>query len=101
METSRLRRIPLREVLNHAEHRTRELVDHLRTDIAPTVTELHQLTRPKRKKSPYPSIRSVCNLEERLRHAVERAEQITAEIEACIAAIEERAPDHQRPTKSI
>lgn len=90
IEHSRLRRIPLRDVLNHVEHRMRELVEHLRTDVSPAVHELHQLTRPKRKKSPYPSIRSICNVQERLRRSHERSLEISQEIEECVAAIEDR-----------
>lgn len=89
-EISRLRKSPLRDVVNHVEHKSRDLVDHLRTDTVPIVGELHKLTRPKRKHSSYPTIRSVCIMQERLRRSHERSLQLTHEIEECVAAIEDR-----------
>src|SRR4051794_39650395 len=95
-ENTRLSRLPLRDLLHHAEHRCRELMEHLQMDLTPAVAELHRLTRPKRKKSSYPSVRSVSNVYERMRRSNEYAKQVQVQIEECVHAIENRVAEVRR-----
>lgn len=94
IDVTRIRKLPLRDVVNHLEHRCRELMDHLQADLNPTVAELHKLTRPTRKKSAYPSLRIVCNVVERLRRSSDYADKLGGEIEECVRAVEDRAGSH-------
>ena len=87
----RLDRLPLRDLLNHVEHRCRELTEHLQLDLVQSSKELHNLTRTTRRKSGYPSLRTVYHGCEKLHRAFAHAQDLTGEIEDCIAAIERRA----------
>jgi hypothetical protein len=94
-EKSRVIRLPLRDLLNHTEHRCRELIEHLQMDALPTAAELHRLTRPNRKKSSYPSMRSVCNLYERVRRSAEYSSKVSQRIDECLHAIDERMQEKE------
>lgn len=89
-DQSRLRRMPLRDLLNHMDLRCRELLEHIQMDVTPIVAEFHKISRPVRKKSAYPSIRSICNVHERLRKSHEYAENMSRSIEETLQAIEDR-----------
>lgn len=98
MKNTRMSRLPLRDLLNHIEHRCRELIEHLQMDLTPMTNEVHKLTRPKRTRSAYPSIRTVCNTIERLNRSHEYAKQVTVQIEECIEAIEDRVTQAAKAT---
>lgn len=88
-----LSRLPLRDLLTTSEHRCRELAEHLQMDLGPAIRELHRLTRTKRKHSPFPSIRSVSNAFEQVRHTFKYALRLVEKMEEGIAAIEQRAAE--------
>lgn len=92
MAKSNLRNLPLRDVLAQLEHRCRELIEHLQMDLTQSISEIHDLTRPVRRKSAYPAIRTVCNSFEKLRKSHEYARQIAERIEEGMAVIEEKLP---------
>lgn len=85
------RPMPLREVVNHVEHSCRELQEHLQMDLTTTADELNQLTRPRRRKSAYPTIRNVSNTVEQAGVAIRYGQQLAAQLEEGIAIIEKRA----------
>lgn len=86
----RVSRLPLRDLLNHIEHRCRELTDHLQMDMAPMFGELTQLSRPKRQRSHFPTVRTMTNATERMKRSVDYAATLCQPIDECIAAIEQR-----------
>jgi hypothetical protein len=85
-----LRSMPLRDLLNALEHRVRELHEHLNMDLMTASDEVHQLTRPKRRKSSYPTIRNISNGCERYFHALRYADKMLEEIDEGLMLMEER-----------
>jgi hypothetical protein len=55
------RRLPLRELLTDAEKKTRDLVEHVATTMLARTDDLHDLSRPLRKKSHYPTLLALGN----------------------------------------
>lgn len=88
-------KLPLRDLISHIENKCRELNEHLKMDLGSNVGELHKLTRPKRKSSSFPSIRSVCTTHERVLTAHRYALELCAEIEDCAKEIQRRATARQ------
>jgi hypothetical protein len=68
-----VRRLPLRDLLTDAEKRTRDLVETMQRAFLAPALDLHGLSRPVRKKSPYPTLIA-------LRHALEKVLQGDQEI---------------------
>ncbi len=60
------RRLPLRDLITDAEKHTRNLLAHVQTTVLPQVGELHDLSRPQRKKKHAPTLGSLKNALERL-----------------------------------
>ena len=90
---TRLSRLPLRDVIHEVDHRLREINEHLQMDLAPAVGDLHRLSRPKRKKSAYPAVRSVWNGVDKIRRSFEYAKKQHMEIEECVNAIQAKISD--------
>jgi hypothetical protein len=85
-----IKELPLRDVLNSLEHRIRELMEHLNLDVSQSCDEMHQLTRPKRRKSVYPTIRNLSNGYEKYAHALRYADRMVEGIEEGLAVLESR-----------
>lgn len=86
----RLRRLPVRDLVNQADHKIRELLEHIQMDVTPTVAECHKLSRPIRRRSAYPSVRSLCNVYERLKKSHEYAQQLIRQIDGYVEIIDEK-----------
>ena len=56
-----LRRLPLRDLMTDAEKRTRDLVEHFNVTWLARVADLHDLSRPIRKRSNYPTLFTLQN----------------------------------------
>jgi hypothetical protein len=85
-----LRSMPLRDLVNQLEHRIRELHEHLSLDMSKAAEEMHQLSRPKRRKSAYPTIRNVSNGYEQFSHSVRYASKLAEGIDDGLAVLESR-----------
>jgi hypothetical protein len=85
-----IKEMPLRDVINSLEHRIRELLEHLNLDVAQSCDEMHQLTRPKRRKSSYPTIRNLSNGYEKYAHALRYADRMVEGIDEALAVLESR-----------
>lgn len=55
------RRLPLRDLMTDAEKRVRDLVEHFNVTWLARVSDLHDLSRPIRKRSHYPTLHSLQN----------------------------------------
>jgi hypothetical protein len=55
------RRLPLRDLLTDAEKRTRDLVEHMNITLLARFADLHDLSRPVRKRSHYPTLHALQN----------------------------------------
>ena len=55
------RRLPLRDLMTDAEKRTRDLAEHLHVTWLGRAADLHDLSRPVRRKSHYPTLQALHN----------------------------------------
>jgi hypothetical protein len=55
------RRLPLRDLMTDAEKRVRDLVEHFNITWLSRVGDLHDLSRPVRKRSHYPTLHALQN----------------------------------------
>jgi hypothetical protein len=85
-----IKEMPLRDVLNNLEHRIRELLEHLNLDVAQSCEEMHQLTRPKRRRSAYPTIRNLSNGYEKYAHALRYADRMVEGIDEALIVLDSR-----------
>ena len=77
-----IERMTLRDLLSHAAKLTREMSEMANTRHQKCISDLHELSRPTRRKTQYPSIVS-------LQNAVHRYAESTRELNALIATLEE------------
>ena len=87
--------MPLRDLLNQLEHRVRELQEHMIGDLSKSIDHLHSSSRPKRRKSAYPSLRNVSNSFEKYCHDLRYAEKLSDGIDEGLRALESRVEDVQ------
>lgn len=55
------RRLPLRDLMTDAEKRVRDLVEHFNVTWLARVADLHDLSRPVRRRSHYPTLHALQN----------------------------------------
>jgi hypothetical protein len=70
------RRLPLRDLMTDAEKRTRDLAEQLHVSWLGRVNELHDLSRPTRRRSHYPTLLALlnsCQKVEEVHQEVQRA----------------------------
>ncbi len=60
------RRLPLRDLMTDAEKRTRDLIQQFNSTWLTQAAELRDLSRPLRKKSHYPSLKTLKNALDRM-----------------------------------
>jgi hypothetical protein len=92
-ELMRVKRLPLRDLLNHVDRRCRELVEHLTMDTVTVCAELHDTSRAKRKKSSFPTVRTLVNQYDKVRKTLEYASNLQNEILECSAVIQSKVED--------
>lgn len=95
-DPTRLKRIPLRDLLHHLDHLCREVSEHAQKDLIPATAELYKLTRANRKRSAYPSLRTVYNACERLIQSHQYAGKMVAAMEESLRIAEEKALDQRK-----
>jgi hypothetical protein len=83
------RRMPLRQLLTHSEKCSRDLIEHLRSTLGPVLSEFRELSRPVRRRSPYPSMVS-------MRNALRKIQQATDEAHQMAEYLQERLQEIQR-----
>lgn len=77
-----IERMTLRELLTHASKLTHEVSEKANTTLQTRLGDLHDLSRPTRRKSQYPSVVS-------LQNAVTRHAESARELRALVASLEE------------
>jgi hypothetical protein len=70
------RRMPLRQLLTHSEKCARDLIEHLRATLGPNLAEFRELSRPVRRRSSYPTMRTMGNSLRKVQKAGEEAHQM-------------------------
>jgi hypothetical protein len=67
------KRMTLRELMTHAEKCTRDLIEHFTGDVAQTLSDYRDLTRPVRRSSHYPTLLVLQNSLQKLEQSGEEA----------------------------
>jgi hypothetical protein len=71
-----VRRMPLRQLLTHSEKCSRDLIEHLRASLGPSLSEFRELSRPVRRRSHYPSMVTIRNALKKVTSASEEAQKM-------------------------
>ena len=82
--------LPLRDLLQQLEKGVRELHEHISLDAVRAGEELHDLTRPKRKRSSYPSLHNVSNAYEKWAFALRYGDKMLGNFEDGLQALDAR-----------
>jgi hypothetical protein len=77
-----IERMTLRELLTHASKLTHDVSEKANTTLQTRLADLHELSRPTRRKTQYPSVVS-------LQNAIHRYSESARELRALIASLEE------------
>ena len=80
------RRLPLRDLITDAEKKTRKMVEHLSTTLLQRAADLHDLSRPLRRKSHYPTLLALQNALQRLLDTSQETDDL---VETLIRELEE------------
>src|SRR5689334_13129719 len=78
-----LRRLPLRQLLTMAEKCARDMGEHLNSELLTQVADFRDLSRPVRRKSSFPSVRTV-------RHSLDKLLRIGDELNRLGTALQEQ-----------
>jgi hypothetical protein len=70
--------MPLRQLLTHTEKCSRDLIEHLRAGLGPSLSEFRELSRPVRRRSSYPSLVTMRNALRKVNQASEEAQKMAA-----------------------
>ena len=87
-----VRRMPLRQLLTHAEKHTRDTLEHLRAALIPSLTEFRELSRPVRRRSSYPTMVAMQNALRKVQQATDETRQM---VEYLLSRLEE-IKEHSR-----
>ena len=82
--------LPLRDLLQQLEKTVRELHDHLALDTNSAMEEFHELTRPKRKRSGYPTLHHLSNGYEKWAFAVRYSDRLLGPVDEGLQALDAR-----------
>jgi hypothetical protein len=85
------RRLPLRDLLTHAEKASRDLGEQLRATLWPRLSEFRDLSRPVRRHSHYPTLVAVQNGLQKLQEAAEETNNLGEQLCDQLEDIRERA----------
>ena len=86
-----VRRMPLRQLLTHSEKYSRDLIDFVRANLIPQLTEFRELSRPVRRRSSYPSLIAVQNGLRKLQKASDETRQMVEYLQARLQEIKEHS----------
>ena len=82
--------LPLRDLLQTLEKSVRELSDHMGLDMVAAAAEFHDLTRPKRKRSAFPTLHNVSNSSEKWAFAIRYSDRLLDNIDDGLKALDAR-----------
>jgi hypothetical protein len=89
------RRMPLRELLTHAQKCARDLIVAYRADLGVRLSDFRDLSRPVRRRSSYPTLVALQNALDQLQEAMEEAAQLAEHLHEQLEEIRERAKGEQ------
>jgi C4-dicarboxylate-specific signal transduction histidine kinase len=85
------RRLPLRDLLTDAEKRARDLAEHFHVTWLARAVDLHDLSRPLRRRSHYPTLLALLNALQKLLQTSEETETLVEHLNHQLQEIREHA----------
>ncbi|HZY85106.1 MAG TPA: hypothetical protein VFE78_09770 [Gemmataceae bacterium] len=85
------RRLPLRDLLTDAEKRARDLAEHFHVTWLARAVDLHDLSRPLRRRSHYPTLLALLNALQKLLQTSEETEGLVEHLNHQLQEIREHA----------
>ena len=85
------RRLPLRDLLTDAEKRSRDLAEHFHVTWLARAVDLHDLSRPLRRRSHYPTLLALLNALQKLLQTSEETEGLVEYLNRELEEIREHA----------
>ena len=85
------RRLPLRDLLTDAEKRSRDLAEHFHVTWLARAVDLHDLSRPLRRRSHYPTLLALLNALQKLLQTSDETEALVEHLHRELEEIREHA----------
>jgi C4-dicarboxylate-specific signal transduction histidine kinase len=85
------RRLPLRDLLTDAEKRVRDLAEHFHVTWLARAVDLHDLSRPLRRRSHYPTLLALLNALQKLLQTSDETEVLVEHLNRELEEIREHA----------
>jgi len=84
-------RMTLRQLMTHAEKLTRDINDYVHSELLGKLSDLHELSRPVRRKSQYPTIAALRNSIAKVETSVDGLLRLMAIVQEHLDAIGQQA----------
>jgi len=91
-----VKRMTLRELLIHTMKNVREVTEHLQADLAPQSADLHNLSRPVRRRSQYPKLIALQNALARLEESHDEGKEMTEALLRKLVTVRQRVRREMR-----
>lgn len=90
------RRMTLQELLVQVEKYTHDFEEYMRLNVQPCLSDLREMSRPRRKQSPYPKVVAVQNSVANLRETSAEVARMSAAMMEWFAQLDEHVQRAQR-----
>ncbi len=95
-----LSRLTLHQLLTLAEKSSRDLAEHLQRNLLANLSEFRDLSRPVRRRTHYPTLRTIGNALKKLQRFEDEAQNLINNLNEYLQAIDEHArQESQRQSK--
>lgn len=86
-----IHRMTLRQLMTHAEKLTRDVTEYVTVEVMSKLSDLHELSRPVRRKSQYPTVSALHNSVDHVDEALEGLLKLMTKTQEHYQAIREQA----------
>ena len=86
-----IQRMTLRQLMTHAEKLARDVNEYVTSDLLTKLSDLHELSRPVRRKSQYPTIATLRNSVQHVDESLEGLLKLMATVQEHLDAITQQA----------
>jgi hypothetical protein len=86
-----VKRMTLRELMTHAEKCSRDLIEHVQSNVLPYAADFRDLNRPVRRRSHYPAVIAVQNSLQKLEESNDETQSLCTHLLEQLHAIRDSA----------
>jgi hypothetical protein len=86
-----INRMTLRQLMTHAEKLARDVNDYVTSDLLTKLSDLHELSRPVRRKSQYPTISTLRNSVQHVDESLQGLIKLMTTVQEHLEAISQQA----------